>query len=174
MAQYVMQARSSSSGAMVTWVTPAPDFAGDAFPGPGSPEYVAATIVGDPFGAAAPAEGSFVTTDAATQTIAVAPSIPENTIALLEVTILFGAVVSGVVASGRYNLQARAERLTGTAAVVSGVPDASPDVDPAINTVFYTLDINTGNIPSLFVNGLVGRTITWNWRARVTYQALQL
>ena len=46
MAQYLMQARSSTSGLIVTWVTSTPDFAGSSFPGPGSPLDIAATQYG--------------------------------------------------------------------------------------------------------------------------------
>lgn len=38
---YLMQARSSSTGDLVTWVTALPDFDGVEYPGPGSPEHIA-------------------------------------------------------------------------------------------------------------------------------------
>lgn len=37
----LMQARSSTTGAMVTWSVEDPDFAGAHFPGPGSPSHIA-------------------------------------------------------------------------------------------------------------------------------------
>lgn len=40
---YLMQARSTTSGALVTWQSATPDFAGATWPGPGSPEYIAAS-----------------------------------------------------------------------------------------------------------------------------------
>ena len=43
MAEYLMQARSSATGEMVTWVTTTPDWTGASWPGPGSPLDVAAT-----------------------------------------------------------------------------------------------------------------------------------
>ncbi len=42
---YVMQAVSSTSGAVVSWVAAVPDFAGSGFPGPGSPLYIAVSMV---------------------------------------------------------------------------------------------------------------------------------
>lgn len=47
MASYIMQARSSTSGELVGWtVDDAPDWTGESFPGPGSPEDIAAIAPG--------------------------------------------------------------------------------------------------------------------------------
>lgn len=45
-----MQARSSSSGQMVTWKTSSPDWTGEFFPGPGSAQHVAALDASTPGG----------------------------------------------------------------------------------------------------------------------------
>jgi hypothetical protein len=45
MSAYLMQARSSSSGALISWTSSTPDFAGSSFPGPGLAEFVAVSAV---------------------------------------------------------------------------------------------------------------------------------
>jgi len=40
---FLMQARSSTTGEMVSWSSEQPDWTGEAFPGPGAPEHIAAT-----------------------------------------------------------------------------------------------------------------------------------
>lgn len=40
-----MQARSSSTGALISWTSSTPDFAGSSFPGPGLAEFVAVSAV---------------------------------------------------------------------------------------------------------------------------------
>ncbi len=45
MASYIMQARSSTSGAVISWVTAAPDFAGALYPGPGVPQHIAVSAI---------------------------------------------------------------------------------------------------------------------------------
>ncbi len=54
MTQILMQARSSTSGALVTWLTDEPDWSGDFFPGPGDPLHVAVAFA--PSSAEAPSE----------------------------------------------------------------------------------------------------------------------
>jgi hypothetical protein len=53
--EWLMQARSTSSGHLVSWRSaPSPDWSGASFPGPGSPEHIAATpLVGKSVGAPA-------------------------------------------------------------------------------------------------------------------------
>ena len=41
---YLMQARSSETGELVTWVTAEPDWAAASFPGPGTAEHIAAAL----------------------------------------------------------------------------------------------------------------------------------
>lgn len=43
---YLMQARSSITGAIVTWTSDVPDWEGSNFPGPGSPSYLAVSPPG--------------------------------------------------------------------------------------------------------------------------------
>jgi hypothetical protein len=175
MTQYVMQARSTTSGEMVSWITPSPDFAGDTFPGPGSPEYIAATIIGDPF-EIGPASGRFVTTNEVTTIVPIAPVIPVNSMAIIDVALMFGAVVVGEMAGGRYDIRARFERGLGAGTRVSGGTDLNPDpdVDALVNTVFCVVDLDENGAPSLFINGIASRIITWSWQASRLYQTLSL
>lgn len=48
----IMQARSSTSGALVTWSASSPDWIGASFPGPGSPQEIAVAATHDSAGTA--------------------------------------------------------------------------------------------------------------------------
>lgn len=49
MSKFMMQGRSSVTGKLVTWESETPDYTGVDFPGPGTPSYVAATEIVDPY-----------------------------------------------------------------------------------------------------------------------------